>query len=44
MAGFDEELLLSVVGGLGSWDPQNSEYKKSEDCVGDYPFAWFKEE
>lgn len=38
MAAFDLELLLSVVGGLGTGDPDGTFYEKSEDCVGDLPF------
>lgn len=37
MAAFDLELLLSVVGGLGSGDSDGSSYEKSDDCVGDVP-------
>eukprot|EP00884_Botryococcus_braunii_P014003 jgi/Botrbrau1/22603/Bobra.176_1s0033.1 len=33
MASLDLELLLSVVGGLGSWDSDKSVYEKSDDCI-----------
>ena len=38
MEEFDHELLISVTGGLGSWQQDetgNTVYNKDEDCLGE---------